>query len=401
METQVKKIVLAYSGGLDTSVIIKWLKEQYDCEIIAFAADVGQGAELDPVREKALATGASKVYIEDLREEFAKDFVFPMLRANAFYENDYLLGTAIARPLIAKEQIRIAALEGADGVSHGATGKGNDQVRFELAYQMMNPDIKIIAPWRHWDLVSRSLLFDYAKAHDIPVPVSKDKPYSMDRNLFHISYEGGVLEDPWYEPDEDMFMLTVSPEKAPDKPTYLEIQYEKGDPVAINGERMSPAVLVERLNIIAGENAIGRIDIVENRFVGMKSRGVYETPAGTILHQAHRAVESVTMDREVVYLRDSLIAAYAKMVYNGFWYAPERQLLQKTMDEAQINVTGMVRLKLYKGNCIVTGRKAEKSLYDQDIATFEEGDGYRQDDAEGFIRLNALRLKIHSKIFGH
>ena len=401
METQVKKIVLAYSGGLDTSVIIKWLKEQYGCEIIAFAADIGQGAELDPVREKALATGASKVYIEDLKEEFAKDFVFPMLRANAFYENDYLLGTSISRPLIAKEQIRIAALEGADGVSHGATGKGNDQVRFELAYQTMNPEIKIIAPWRHWELTSRTLLFDYAKAHDIPVPVSKDRPYSMDRNLFHISYEGGVLEDPWYEPDEDMFMLTVSPEKAPDKPTYVEIQYEHGDPVAINGERMSPATLLERLNIIAGENGIGRIDIVENRFVGMKSRGVYETPGGTILHQAHRAVESVTLDREVMYLRDSLIPAYAKMVYNGFWYAPERQLLQKTMDEAQVNVNGMVRLKLYKGNCIVTGRKADKSLYDQNIATFEEGDGYRQDDAEGFIRLNALRLKIHSKIFGH
>jgi argininosuccinate synthase len=401
METQLKKIVLAYSGGLDTSVIIKWLKEKYGCEIIAFAADIGQGAELDPVREKALATGASKVYIEDLREEFAQDFVFPMLRANAFYEHDYLLGTSIARPLIAKEQIRIAALEGADGVSHGATGKGNDQVRFELAYQTMNPEIKIIAPWRHWELTSRSLLFDYAKAHDIPVPVSKDKPYSMDRNLFHISYEGGVLEDPWYEPDEEMFLLTVSPEKAPDKPTYVEIQYERGDPIAINGERMSPATLLERMNTIAGGNGIGRIDIVENRFVGMKSRGVYETPGGTILHQAHRAVESVTMDREVLYLRDSLIPAYAKMVYNGFWYAPERQLLQKTMDEAQLNVSGLVRLKLYKGNCIVTGRKADKSLYDQNIATFEEGDGYRQDDAEGFIRLNALRLKTHSKIFGH
>ncbi len=401
MDIQVKKIVLAYSGGLDTSVIIKWLKEKYDCEIIAFVADIGQGAELDPLREKALATGASKVYIEDLKEEFAKDFVFPMLRANAFYEHDYLLGTSISRPLIAKEQIRIAALEGADGVSHGATGKGNDQVRFELAYQTMNPDIKIIAPWRHWELTSRTLLFDYATAHNIPVPVSKDRPYSMDRNLFHISYEGGVLEDPWYEPDEDMFLLTVSPEKAPDKPTYLEIQYENGDPVAINGERMSPAVLLVQLNTIAGENGVGRIDIVENRFVGMKSRGVYETPGGTVLHQAHRAVESVTLDREVMYLRDSLIPAYAKMIYNGFWYAPERQLLQKTMDHAQVNVNGIVRLKLYKGNCMVTGRKADKSLYDQDIATFEEGDGYSQDDAEGFIRLNALRLKIHSKIFGY
>lgn len=401
MESKLKKIVLAYSGGLDTSVIIQWLKEQYDCEIIAFAADVGQGQELEPVREKALATGASKVYIEDLQEEFAKEYLFPMLRANAFYENNYLLGTAIARPLIAKEQMRIAAKEGADGVSHGSTGKGNDQIRFELAYQTLNPHIKIVAPWRHWDLTSRTALMDYATKHGIPVPVTKDKPYSMDRNLFHISFEGGVLEDPWYTPDEDMFRLSVSPEKAPDKPTTIEIEYEAGDPVAVNGERMSPARLLECLNEYGGKNGIGRIDIVENRFVGMKSRGVYETPGGTILHVAHRAVESLTMDREVMYLRDSLIPDYAKAVYNGFWFSPERELMQATMDEAQKHVYGTAKLKLYKGNCTVTGRKANKSLYNEKIATFEEDDGYRQDDAEGFIRLNALRLKIFSDTFGN
>jgi len=399
MSTELKKIVLAYSGGLDTSVIIKWLKEQYDCEIIAFAADVGQGQELEPVRAKALATGASKVYIEDLREEFIGDFVFPMLRANAFYEHNYLLGTSIARPLISKEQIRIASLEGADGVSHGSTGKGNDQVRFELAYHTLNPEIKIIAPWREWDLTSRTALIDYAVTHGIPVPVTKDKPYSTDRNLFHISYEGGVLEDPWYEPHDDMFLLSVTPEKAPDKPTILEISYEQGNPVAINGEKMSPANLLERLNQYGGENGIGRIDIVENRFVGMKSRGVYETPGGTILHEAHRAVESVTLDREVAFLRDSLIPSYAKMIYNGFWFSPERELLQKTMDHAQANVTGEARLKLYKGNCIVIGRKAEKSLYNQNIASFEESHGFSQNDAEGFIKLNALRLKLYAETF--
>ncbi|HJO57937.1 MAG TPA: argininosuccinate synthase [Nitrospinaceae bacterium] len=396
----VKKIVLAYSGGLDTSVIIKWLREKYDAEVVAFAADVGQGQELDPVREKAIATGASEVYVEDLKEEFVRDFVFPMLRGNAFYENDYLLGTAIARPLIAKEQIRIAKNCGADGVSHGATGKGNDQVRFELAYMDLNPDIKIIAPWREWDLTSRTALMDYAKEHGIPVPVSKDKPFSMDRNLFHVSYEGGVLEDPWTEPDEDMFMMTVAPESAPDKATTIEIEYEAGNPVAVNGERMSPATLLAKLNECAGSNGIGRIDVVENRFVGMKSRGVYETPGGTILHIAHRAVESITMDREVMCLRDSLIPSYAKMIYNGFWYSPERALLQNTMDETQKTVTGVVRLKLYKGNCRVVGRKASKSLYDQNVVTFEEGDGYRQDDADGFIRLNALRLKMYSKTYG-
>ena len=399
MSTKVKKIVLAYSGGLDTSVIIKWLKEKYDCEIIAFAADVGQGQELEPVREKALATGASKVYIEDLREEFVGDFVFPMLRANAFYEHNYLLGTSIARPLIAKEQIRIASIESADGVSHGSTGKGNDQVRFELAYHTLNPEIQIIAPWREWDLNSRTALIDYAVKHGIPVPVTKAKPYSTDRNLFHISYEGGVLEDPWYEPHDDMFLLSLTPEKAPNKPTIIEISYEQGNPVSINGEKMSPATLLERLNEYGGENGIGRIDIVENRFVGMKSRGVYETPGGTILHEAHRAVESITLDREVAFLRDSLIPSYAKMIYNGFWFSPERELLQKTMDYAQTNVTGVARLKLYKGNCIVVGRKAENSLYNQNIASFEETHSYSQDDAEGFIKLNALRLKLYAETF--
>ena len=400
MGNTIKKIVLAYSGGLDTSVIIKWLKEKYSCEIIAFAADVGQGQELDPVREKALATGASKVYIEDLREEFVANFVFPMLRANAFYEHDYLLGTSIARPLIAKEQIRIANLEGADGVSHGSTGKGNDQVRFELAYHTLNPEIIIVAPWREWDLNSRTALIDYAIAHDIPVPVTKSKPYSMDRNMFHISYEGGVLEDPWTGPDEDMFMLSVSPENAPDKATVIEIQYEAGNPVAINGEKLSPAILLERLNQYGGENGVGRIDIVENRFVGMKSRGIYETPGGTILHQAHRAIESITLDREVTFLRDSLIPSYARMIYNGFWYSPERELIQQTIDQMQKNVTGEVRLKLYKGNCIVLGRKAVKSLYNQNIASFEESHGYSQNDADGFIKLNALRLKLYAETFG-
>ena len=401
MKTEIKKIVLAYSGGLDTSVIIKWLKEHYDCEIIAFSADIGQGAELDPVREKAIATGASKVYIEDLKEEIVRDFVFPMLRGNAFYENNYLLGTSIARPLIAKEQIRIAAKEEADGVSHGATGKGNDQVRFELTYMTLNPAIKIIAPWREWDLTSRSALIDYAKAHGIPVPVTKDKPYSMDRNLFHVSYEGGVLEDPWYEPHEDMFLMSVPIEKAPDKATYIEIDYRNGDPVAVNGESLTPAKLLARLNEYGGQNGIGRVDIVESRFVGMKSRGVYETPGGTLLHIAHRAVESITLDREVMFLRDSLIPTYARMIYNGFWYSPEREMVQRTFDDIQKNVNGTVKLKLYKGNCTVAGRKSSKSLYHQNIATFEDDkEAYRQNDAEGFIRLNALRLKIYSQTFG-
>jgi len=400
MKNTIKKIVLAYSGGLDTSVIIKWLKEKYGCEIIAFAADVGQGQELDPVREKALATGASKVYIEDLREEFVKDYVFPMLRSNAFYEHNYLLGTSISRPLIAKEQMRIAKKEGADGVSHGSTGKGNDQVRFELAYHTLNPEIIIVAPWREWDLNSRTALIDYAVAHGIPVPVTKAKPYSMDRNMFHISYEGGVLEDPWEGPDDDMFLLSTSPEKAPDKPTIIEIQYEAGNPIAVNGEKLSPAKLLERLNQYGGENGIGRIDIVENRFVGMKSRGIYETPGGTILHQAHRAIESITLDREVTFLRDSLIPSYARMIYNGFWFSPERKLIQQTVDQSQIHVTGEVRLKLYKGNCTVMGRKAEKSLYNQNIASFEDNHGYSQNDADGFIKLNALRLKLYAETFG-
>ena len=400
MKNAIKKIVLAYSGGLDTSVIIKWLKEKYGCEIIAFAADVGQGQELDPVREKALATGASKVYIEDLREEFVKDYVFPMLRSNAFYEHNYLLGTSISRPLIAKEQMRIAKKEGADGVSHGSTGKGNDQVRFELAYHTLNPEIIIVAPWREWDLNSRTALIDYAVAHGIPVPVTKAKPYSMDRNMFHISYEGGVLEDPWVGPDDDMFLLSTSPEKAPDKPTIIEIQYEAGNPIAVNGENLSPAKLLERLNQYGGENGIGRIDIVENRFVGMKSRGIYETPGGTILHQAHRAIESITLDREVTFLRDSLIPSYARMIYNGFWFSPERKLIQQTVDQSQIHVTGEVRLKLYKGNCTVMGRKAEKSLYNQNIASFEDNHGYSQNDADGFIKLNALRLKLYAETFG-
>ena len=399
MKNSIKKIVLAYSGGLDTSVIIKWLKEKYGCEIIAFAADVGQGQELDPVREKALATGASKVYIEDLREEFVKDYVFPMLRSNAFYEHNYLLGTSISRPLIAKEQMRIANKEGADGVSHGSTGKGNDQVRFELAYHTLNPEIIIVAPWREWDLNSRTALIDYAVAHGIPVPVTKAKPYSMDRNMFHISYEGGVLEDPWEGPDDDMFLLSTSPEKAPDKPTIIEIKYEAGNPIAVNGEKLSPAKLLERLNQYGGENGIGRIDIVENRFVGMKSRGIYETPGGTILHQAHRAIESITLDREVMFLRDSLIPSYARMIYNGFWFSPERKLIQQTVDQSQIHVTGEVRLKLYKGNCTIMGRKAEKSLYNQNIASFEDNHGYSQNDADGFIKLNALRLKLYAETF--
>ncbi len=400
MKNEIKKIVLAYSGGLDTSVIIKWLKEKYGCEIIAFAADVGQGQELDPVREKALATGASKVYIEDLREEFVKDYVFPMLRSNAFYEHNYLLGTSISRPLIAKEQMRIANKEGADGVSHGSTGKGNDQVRFELAYHTLNPEITIVAPWREWDLNSRTALIDYAVAHGIPVPVTKAKPYSIDRNMFHISYEGGVLEDPWEGPDDSMFLLSTSPEKAPDKPTIIEIQYEAGNPIAVNGEKLSPAKLLERINQYGGENGIGRIDIVENRFVGMKSRGIYETPGGTILHQAHRAIESITLDREVTFLRDSLIPSYARMIYNGFWFSPERKLIQQTVDQSQIHVTGEVRLKLYKGNCTVMGRKAEKSLYNQNIASFEDNHGYSQNDADGFIKLNALRLKLYAETFG-
>jgi len=396
---KVDKVVLAYSGGLDTSVIIKWLIERYGCEVIAYSADVGQGEELDPVREKALKTGASKVYIQDLKEEFMREYVFPMLRGNAFYEANYLLGTSIARPLIAKEQIRIAEMEGADGVSHGCTGKGNDQVRFELAYLTLNPKIKILSPWREWDLNSRESLIDYANKHDIPVPVSKDKPYSMDRNMFHISYEGGVLEDPWVQPPEDMFLLSDSPEKAPDSPEEIHIDYEEGNPVAVDGNRLEPVDLLVHLNKLAGKHGVGRIDIVESRFVGMKSRGVYETPGGTILHAAHRALETITLDREVMFQLDSMIPAYARMIYNGFWFSPERVLHQKLIDEAQKCVNGTVRLKLYKGNCSVLGRKSDNSLYDQDIASFDMDDSYDQNDAEGFIKLNALRLRLYTQVF--
>lgn len=396
VKEDIKKVVLAYSGGLDTSVIVRWLIEEYGCEVICFAADLGQGEELAPLNKKAIETGASNIYIEDLKEEFVSDFVFPMLRANALYEGRYLLGTSIARPLIAKEQIRIAQKENADAVSHGATGKGNDQVRFELTYYALQPDIKVIAPWRDWDLNSRESLIAYAKKYNIPVPVTKAKPYSSDRNLLHISFEGGILEDPWAEAPEDMYVLSVSPEKAPDKPTYIEIDYEAGNPVAINGERMTPGNLLAELNRIGGENGIGRVDLVESRYVGMKSRGVYETPGGTILHAAHRAVESITMDREVMHLRDSLVPQYAGCIYNGYWYAPERELLQKTIDESQRTVNGTARLKLYKGNCDVVGRKAEKSLFSEEFATFEADSVYNQKDAEGFIKINSLRLRIRA-----
>ncbi len=396
MSTEIKKIVLAYSGGLDTSVILKWLKETYNCKVITFSANIGQEEDWAAVEQKAWDTGAEEVVIKDLREDFVRDYVFPMFRANAIYENTYLLGTSIARPLIAKEQIKTAEQSGADAVSHGATGKGNDQVRFELSYMALNPEIKIIAPWRCWDLNSRKKLIDFAKQHNIPVPVTKAKPYSMDANLLHISYEGGVLEDPWTEPPDDMFTWTASPEKAPDTPTYIEIDFDTGNPVAINGEAMSPAQILSTLNKIGAQNGIGRIDIVENRFVGMKSRGVYETPGGTILRIAHMAIESITLDREVTHLRDSLIPRYAELIYYGFWFSPERKLLQGMIDETQADVTGTVRLKIYKGNCDVVGRKSEKSLYQPEFATFEEDEVYRQQDAEGFIRLQGLRLKIRS-----
>ncbi|NOZ24477.1 MAG: argininosuccinate synthase [Nitrospirae bacterium] len=387
------KIVLAYSGGLDTSVAIKWLKDSYNAEVIAYCADLGQGEDLEAVREKALATGAVRAYVEDLREEFVRDYVFPMLRANAVYEGVYLLGTSIARPLIAKRQIEIAEKEGADAVAHGATGKGNDQVRFELTYYAMKPDIKVIAPWREWPFDSRESLIDYAVSKGIDVPVTKEKPYSMDMNVFHISYEGGVLEDPWAEPPGDMYTMMVSPERAPDDPLYLEIEYEGGDAVAIDGERLGPFELLSRLNRIAGEHGIGRVDVVENRYVGIKSRGVYETPGGTVLHVAHRAVESITLDREVLHLRDSLIPRYAECVYYGYWFSPEREMLQGMMDDVQSDVTGKARLKLYKGNCTVVGRSSPVSLYNADLATFEAEKVYNQKDAEGFIRLNSLRLK--------
>ena len=398
MKEGVKKVVLAYSGGLDTSVILRWLIETYECQVVAFVANLGQEEELEGLREKGRKSGASKVYVEDLREEFVRDFVFPMLRANAVYEGGYLMGTSIARPLIAKRQVEIAKAENADAVSHGATGKGNDQVRFEMTYLALTPIIKIIAPWKIWDFKSRTDLIKYAQKHGIPVPVTAEKPYSSDRNLLHISFEGGILEDPWMEPPEDMFVLTRSPEKAPDKPCYVEVDFEIGNPVAVNGQRMSPAALLAELNRLGGEHGIGRVDMVENRYVGMKSRGVYETPGGTILHAAHRAVESITMDREVMHLRDSLIPRYAEMVYYGYWFSPEREVLQKMIDEAQRTVTGTARLKLFKGNCTVVGRKSAESIYSCDFATFEEDQVYDQKDAGGFIRLNALRLRIRALV---
>jgi argininosuccinate synthase len=400
MKESVRKVVLAYSGGLDTSVILKWLIETYGCEVVAFCADLGQGEELTPVEGKARATGASEVVIEDLREEFVRDFVFPMLRANAVYEGTYLLGTSIARPLIAKRQIDVARRTAADAVAHGATGKGNDQVRFELTYYALEPEIRVIAPWRDakWTLTSRTKMIDFANQHRIPVPVTAEKPYSMDRNLLHVSYEGGVLEDPWKAPYDDMFQLTVSPEKAPDAAEEIEIEYEAGNAVAVNGERLTPAALLAKLNTLGGKHGVGRVDLVENRYVGMKSRGVYETPGGTILHAAHRAVESLTLDREVMHLRDSWISRYAELVYYGYWFAPEREMLQTAIDESQKSVTGTARLKLYKGSAAATGRKSPRSLYRPDIATFESDSVYRQADAEGFIRLNALRLKTRALV---
>lgn len=394
MSEEIKKIVLAYSGGLDTSVILKWLKETYECPVVAYAADLGQAEEIDGIREKALNTGADDVIIDDLKEEFVRDFVWPALRANAVYESTYLLGTSLARPLIARGQVEIARRVGADAVSHGATGKGNDQVRFELAYMALDPSLKIIAPWRTWDFRGREDLMDYARSKGIPVPVTKKKPYSSDRNLLHISFEGGILEDTWVEPPEDMFVLSVSPEKAPDRPTYVEIEFKEGNPVSVNGETMSPANLLAHLNDLGGRNGVGRIDMVENRYVGMKSRGVYETPGGTILRVAHIAMESITVDREVMHIRDGLIPRYSDIIYNGYWFSPEREMLQALIDETQKNVDGVVRIKLYKGNCIVVGRMSRSSLYDADFATFEEDEVYRQKDAEGFIRLNGLRLKI-------
>ena len=392
----VKKVVLAYSGGLDTSVILKWLVETYDCEVMTFTADIGQGEELEPARAKAEMFGVKEIYIEDLREEFVRDYVFPMFRANAVYEGVYLLGTSIARPLIAKRQIEIAHETGADAVSHGATGKGNDQVRFELGYYGLDPDITVIAPWREWDLTSRTKLIEFAEKHQIPIAKDKrgDAPFSVDANLLHISAEGKVLEDPWVEPEEYIYSRSVSPEAAPDKATYIEMDFEQGDPVAIDGEKLSPANLLTRLNELGGANGIGRLDLVENRFVGMKSRGVYETPGGTILLEAHRGMESITLDREAMHLKDEMMPRYAKLVYNGFWFAPEREMIQALIDKSQERVSGTVRLKLYKGNVTVVGRKSEQSLYSLDHVTFEDDQVYDQRDAEGFIKLQALRLRL-------
>lgn len=396
--SSVNKVVLAYSGGLDTSVIVKWLQETYQCEVVTFTADIGQGEEVEPARAKAQAMGIKEIYIDDLREEFARDFVFPMFRANAVYEGEYLLGTSIARPLIAKRLIEIANETGADAISHGATGKGNDQVRFELGAYALKPGVQVIAPWREWDLTSRETLMDYCKQHDIPVDFAnakKKSPYSMDANLLHISYEGDLLEDPWQEAEEPMWRWSVSPEDAPNEPTYLEITYEKGDIVAINGEAMSPATVMEYLNKVAGANGIGRLDIVENRYVGMKSRGCYETPAGTVMLKAHRAIESITLDREAAHLKDSIMPKYAELVYNGYWWSPERDMLQALIDTSQEYVNGDVRLKLYKGAVHVVGRRSEDSLFDEKIATFEDDAGaYDQKDAAGFIKLNALRMRI-------
>lgn len=398
MSQAINKVVLAYSGGLDTSIIVKWLQDVYDCEVVTFTADIGQGEEVEPARAKAEAMGITEIYIEDLREEFVKDYVFPMFRANAIYEGEYLLGTSIARPLIAKRLIEIANETGAEAISHGATGKGNDQVRFELGAYALKPGVHIIAPWREWELSSRESLMAYAEEHGIAVEQKRGKksPYSMDANLLHISYEGGPLEDPWTEAEDDMWRWSVSPEAAPDKPTYIELTYVKGDPVALNGEALSPATMLETLNKVAGENGIGRLDIVENRYVGMKSRGCYETPGGTIMLSAHRAMESLTMDREAMHLKDELMPRYAKLVYNGYWWSPEREMLQTMIDQSQEYVNGTVRLKLYKGSVSVVGRKSENdSLFDESIATFEDDEGaYNQKDAEGFIKLNALRLRI-------
>jgi len=394
---EINKIVLAYSGGLDTSIILKWLKNEYGCKVVAFSADLGQGEELDPVREKALATGADKVYIDDLKEEFVRDFVFPMFRANAIYEGHYLLGTSIARPLIAKRQMEIAAKEKCDAVSHGATGKGNDQVRFELAYYHFDPSIKVIAPWRMWDLNSRQALIDYAKKNDIPIPTIKKRPWSSDRNLLHISFEGGILEDTWAEAPEEMYVLTKSPEKAPNKAQYVEIEFKNGNAVAVDGEKMTPAQLLAHLNYLGGQHGVGRVDLLENRSVGMKSRGVYETPGGTILFEAHSAVEQITMDREVMRIRDGLIPEYAKQIYSGYWFSPERQMLQTLIDDSQKCVNGVARVKLYKGFCRTVGRKSESdSLFNLDFATFEKDQVFNQADAEGFIKINSLRLRIRS-----
>lgn len=396
----IKKVVLAYSGGLDTSIILKWLQEQYSCEVVTFTADIGQGEEVEPARAKAQAMGVKQIYIDDLREEFVRDFVFPMFRANTVYEGEYLLGTSIARPLIAKRLVEIANEVGGDAISHGATGKGNDQVRFELGAYALKPGIQVIAPWREWDLTSRESLMQYAKQHNIPVDFAKagkKSPYSMDANLLHISYEGGGLEDPWWEPEEDMWRWTVSPEKASDMPQYLELTYRQGDIVALDGKTMTPAAVLTELNKLGGAHGIGRLDLVENRYVGMKSRGAYETPGGAIMLKAHRAIESLTLDREVAHLKDELMPRYAAMIYNGYWWSPERLMLQKMIDASQAHVNGVVRVKLYKGNVGIAGRKSDDSIFDANIATFEDDEGaYNQKDAEGFIRLNALRLRIQA-----